>query len=42
MALMLTITTWALCSLAYVVLVLGDEGGGSSSHPRLSYTGPMD
>ena len=26
----------------YVVLVLGNEGVGLSSHARLSYTGPMD
>jgi hypothetical protein len=26
----------------YVVLVLGNEGGGGSSYASLSYTGPRD
>jgi hypothetical protein len=38
-----TITTWALGPLPnYSVMVLGNEGGGSSSYARLLYTRPMD
>ena len=42
-----TVTSWSF-DLArawypnHVVLVLGNKGGGSSSHARTSYTGPMD